>query len=223
MRRWTFRLAGTLAAVLFAAAAWAGSGQTRTVAKSTSAPAAAPQQDVPPDKNLGSRSAPVVMEVFSDYSCPVCRTFYQNATRPIIDEYVASGKVYLIHRDFPLKGVLGHEHSREAALYANAAARIGKFQEVDAALYEKQEVWTRMGNVEAVVAAVLNPRDMKRVQELVSSGKMDQYVDADAALGTSKSVRSTPTIFLTAHGKTDQIPGNVSYPLLHRFIDEQLR
>jgi protein-disulfide isomerase len=219
--RWTRTVAGAALATILAAAAWAGTGQVHTVAKST--PSAAPQQEGPPDKSLGSRSAPVVLEVFSDYSCPICRTFFMNSTRPIIDDYVASGKVYLIHRDFPLKGVQGHEHSREAALYANAAARIGKFQEVDAALYDKQEVWTRSGNIEAVVAAVLNPRDMKRVQELVISGKMDQYVDSDAALGASRGVRSTPTIYLTAHGKTDLIPGNVSYSLLRRFIDEQLQ
>jgi protein-disulfide isomerase len=172
---------------------------------------------------MGSRSAPVVMEVFSDYSCPVCKTFYMNSTRQLMDSYVSTGKVYLIHRDFPLKGVIGHEHSREAALYVNAAARIGKFQEVDAALYDKQEIWTRAGNVEAIVAAVVSPRDMKRIQELVLSGKLDAYVDGDYALGTSKGVRSTPTIYLTAHGKTDLVPGNVSYSLLRRFIDEQLQ
>jgi protein-disulfide isomerase len=213
-----------VAAAAFVSAAWATSPQTRAPAKAaTPAKAAAPAPEAPPDKSLGSRSAPIVMEVFSDYSCPVCKTFYINAVRPLLDDYIAAGKVYLIHRDFPLKGVIGHEHSREAAEYVNAAARIGRFQEVDAALYDKQEVWVRNGSVEAVVAAVLSPRDLKRVKELVESGKLDTYIDSDYALGNSKGVRSTPTIYITANGKTDLVPGNVSYSLLKRYLDEQLQ
>ena len=42
------------------------------------------------------------MEVFSDYQCPACRGFFENTLRYMINDYVASGKVYLVHRDFPL-------------------------------------------------------------------------------------------------------------------------
>ena len=47
-------------------------------------------------------------------------------------EYVASGKVYLIHRDFPLPN---HAHARDAATYACASARINKYEEVCSALF----------------------------------------------------------------------------------------
>ena len=218
MRFW-IGLAGVIAAIALAGGvAVAGSQQPRHPAK-----AVAEAEPGPPDKSLGSRNAPIVLEVFSDYSCPVCRSFYLGAIRPMLDDYVSTGKIYLIHRDFPLTGVVGHEHSREAALYVNAAARIGKFQEVDAALYDKQAVWVRDGSVAAVVAAVLSPRDMKRVREMVEGGKVDSYVDSDKALGTSKRVMSTPTIYVTSHGRTELLPGNVSYSLLRRYLDEQLQ
>jgi protein-disulfide isomerase len=93
---------------------------------------------------------------------------------------------------------------------------------VDAALYDKQSQWVRDGNVDGVVAAVLSPRDMKRVREMVEGGKVDSYVDSDKALGTAKRVTSTPTIYVTAHGRTELVPGNVSYSLLRRYLDEQL-
>jgi len=223
MRSWRGVAASVTAVALLAGTAWTAGTQSRPHA--TAAPTAA--EEGPPDKALGSRNAPIVLEVFSDYSCPVCKVFYMRATRQLLETYVAEGKVYLIHRDFPLKGVQGHEHSREAAEYANAAARIGRFQEVDAALYDKQEVWTRGGSpnatVDATVAAVLTPRDMKRVRELVASHKLDSYIDSDYALGNSKGVRSTPTIYITANGKTDILPANLSYPLLKRYLDEQLQ
>ncbi len=218
MRFWS-SLTSVLAAIALAATAvGAGARQTRQQPRP-----AADSELGPPDKTLGSPSAPIVMEVFSDYSCPVCRSFYMGAIRPLLEDYVASGKLRIIHRDFPLTGVVGHEHSRQAALYETAAARIGKFEEVDAALYDKQAIWSRDGSVDAVVAAVLPPRDMARVREMVQSGKVDSYVDSDKALGTAKRVSSTPTVYVTAHGRTELVPGNVSYSLLRRFLDEQLQ
>jgi len=218
MKIWRNGLIALGALAIAATAALAGGQQARPKPK----PAAGAEPG-PPEKNLGSRNAPIVMEVFSDYSCPVCRTFYFSAVRPMLEDYVATGKVYLVHRDFPLTGVIGHEHSRQAALYVNAAARIGKFEEVDAALYDKQAQWVRDGNVDGVVAAVLSPRDMKRVREMVEGGKVDSYVDSDKSLGTSKRVASTPTIYVTARGRTELLPGNVSYSLLRRYLDEQLQ
>jgi protein-disulfide isomerase len=217
MQGWRGVTASLAALALLTAAGWASSAQSRAPAKAAAA------DEGPPDKALGSRNAPIVLEVFSDYSCPMCKAFYMGSIRPMLETYVAAGKVYLIHRDFPLKNVLGHEHSRDAARYVNAAARIGKFQEVDAALYEKQEVWTRNGSVDATVAAVLSPRDMKRVRELVEGGKLDTYIDSDYTLGSLKGVRSTPTIYITAKGKTDILPGTLSYSLLRRYLDEQLQ
>lgn len=218
MRFWSGLAAFGAAMALAATVSGAGARQTRQQAKP-----AAEVEPGPPDKSLGSSSAPIVMEVFSDYSCPVCRSFYIGAIRPLLEDYVAAGKLRIIHRDFPLTGVPGHEHSRQAALYETAAARIGKFEEVDAALYDKQAVWSHDGSVDAVVAAVLSPRDLARVREMVQNGKVDSYVDSDKALGTSKRVSSTPTIYVTAHGRTELVPGNVSYSLLRRFLDEQLQ
>lgn len=210
----------------------AGTRQSKPQAR-----AAAAQKETPPDKGLGSRGAPIVMEVFSDYSCPMCKNFYLGAVRRLLESYVPEGKVYVLHRDFPLKGITGHEHSREAARYANAAAIIGRFREVDAALYEKQEVWScnlghnssgvpcsPEGNVDAIVAAVLTPNEMKQVRALVASGKLDSYIDSDYNLGSLKGVRSTPSVYITAHGRNpESLPGTISYNLLKRYIDEQLQ
>src|ERR1700719_218535 len=70
-------------------------------------------------KAYGSKNAPITMEVFSDYQCPSCRALFEETLKPLIADYVALGKVYLVHRDFPLPM---HSHSWVAARYANAAA-----------------------------------------------------------------------------------------------------
>ena len=91
------------------------------------------------EKSLGNPNAPIKMIVYDDYECPVCGELYEQTLRPLIDDYVASGKVYLIHRDFPLSM---HLYSRQAARWVNAAARIGKFEAVERAIFDNQMAWS---------------------------------------------------------------------------------
>jgi protein-disulfide isomerase len=68
--------------------------------------------DLDPREALGSKTAPIVVEIFSDFQCPACKTLFVTTNRQLMDNYVSTGKVYLIHRDFPLQM---HAHSRVAA------------------------------------------------------------------------------------------------------------
>jgi protein-disulfide isomerase len=172
-------------------------------------------------KSLGSKSAPITIEVFSDFQCPACKRNYEETLRPVIENYVATGKVYLVHHDFPLPV---HPHSREAARWVNAAAQVGKFEKVEAALYAQQETWAANGKIEAVVAAVLTPAEMKKVRQLVERGQLDAVIDRDVALGQSRRVASTPSLFVIKGGDTVPLPpGGVTYALLKQYLDYLLR
>src|SRR5580658_7643986 len=105
--------------------------------------------DVDPHEGLGSKNAPIVMEVFSDFQCPACKSLYESTNRQLMDNYVNTGKVYLIHRDFPLPM---HAYSRIAARYARAAAEIGKIELVEKALFDSQEKWEQTGDVDGILA-----------------------------------------------------------------------
>lgn len=176
--------------------------------------------DAPPNKSLGSRTAPITVEVFSDYECPACRALYTETLRPLVDNYVATGKVYLVHRDFPLPM---HRFSREAARLVNAAAKIGKFEKVEAAVYSKQDSWDKDGNLDAAIATVLTPAELKRVKEIAQSGKMDPFIESDVALGNSKQIHQTPSVFVTYAGQTDALPPQgVTYRILKQYLDEKL-
>ena len=50
----------------------------------------------------GAPDSPVKIEVFSDYQCPACRTFFLDTIRPILAGYSSSNKVSVVYRDFPL-------------------------------------------------------------------------------------------------------------------------
>jgi len=183
------------------------------------------------------------MEVFSDYECPVCRTLFETTLRQMIPDYVASGKVYLVHRDYPLPM---HKYGYEAARWLNASARVGEFQNAEAALYDNQEAWAADGNISKYIAGAMPPGSFKRVQKLMqgcgtgttaenrpaglvnvaqaSAGcAMDSYIEQDRALGERVPVHATPTYVITFKGQ--RLPpgsGVVSWPILKQFFDSLL-
>ena len=171
-------------------------------------------------KSLGQRSAPILVEDFADFQCPTCKVLFQETTRKLIQEYVATGKVYLVHRDYPL-----HPHSRDAAKWANAAALIGKFEPVEEALYSKQDSWGATGDIEGTLATVLSAAEMKHVKALMSSEpEINKSIDSDIQLANRRGVGSTPTVFITYKGKTAGLPpGAISYALLKQYLDYLLK
>jgi protein-disulfide isomerase len=175
--------------------------------------------DVDPHEALGSKNAPIVMEVFSDFQCPACKTLFTTTNRQLMDNYVSTGKVYLIHRDFPLPM---HAHSRVAAQYSRAAAQIGKLEAVEEVLFQTQETWEQSGDVDGTVAKVLSPGEMTKVRALVKGGTLDPAINKDQTLGNGYKVNQTPTTIIHAKGQTFPVVGVVSYDVLHQFLDQLL-
>ncbi|MGB6200338.1 MAG: thioredoxin domain-containing protein [Candidatus Acidiferrales bacterium] len=206
------RLAFYFAAGLLASAALAAAATTNTPASIRITP-----QALTAAKSLGSSSAPIRIDEFSDFECPSCRNFYENTLRAVIDNYVSTGKVFVVHHDFPL-----HPHSRDAARWANAAAAAGEFEPVEQALFGKQDDWGATGKIEPVLANVLSAAEMKKVETIYQqdASQLDAAVESDIALGHSKNVQGTPSIYVTAHGNTEALPeGGVSYTLMKQYLD----
>ena len=180
---------------------------------------AAPLPDIDPRLAFGSKTAPVTIEIFSDFQCPACKSLYMATNRQLMDTYVSTGKVYLIHRDFPLAM---HAHSRVAAQYARASAHIGKFEQVEQALFQNREKWEQTGDVDGTVAAVLTPAEINKVRALVKSGSLDAAIEKDIALGHVYKVNQTPTMIFHVKDQTYPYAGPVSYDILRPFLEQLL-
>jgi protein-disulfide isomerase len=215
----------SLAGILVAAVLTLGAMQLpRYTAIAGAPPAPVPQglqgvTDIDPHQAEGSKSAPIIMEVFSDYQCPACKSLFTTTDRLVVDNYVNTGKVYLIHRDYPLPM---HAYSRVAARYARAAAQLGKLEAVQRALFQNQEKWEVSGDVDGTVAAVLTAAEMVKVRALVKGGTMDALIDKDYAIGQIYHVNQTPTTILHAKDQTFPVAGVLTFEALHSFIDQLL-
>jgi len=78
------------------------------------------------DPFLGSEDAPVTIIEWSDYECPFCAKFYSQTLDQIKSQYVETGKVKFVYRDFPLSF---HPQAEPAAIAANCAGEQGKYFE----------------------------------------------------------------------------------------------
>jgi protein-disulfide isomerase len=183
----------------------------------TQSPAAV--TDVDPHEAFGSKSAPVTMEVFSDFQCPACKTLFTTTNRQLMENYVSNGKVYLIHRDFPLPM---HAYSRVAARYGRAAAQLGKGESVEQVLFQNQEKWEQSGDVDGTVATVLSAAEMAKVRALVKGGTLEAAIDRDYALGQMYRVNQTPTTVFHCKGQTYPYSGLMSWDILKQFLDQLL-
>jgi len=175
----------------------------------------------PLQRCLGSRNAPIMLEVFSDYQCPACRQYYLETIQFVLQEYASSGKVCVVYYEFPLNQ---HKHAREAARYAQAAFRLSPnhWLRVNETLYTLQPQWSADGQIEPLVARVLPKADMDKVRQSVSDPKINAMIDHDVSQGRSRGVTGTPTTFLTVKGQTHRINGPVQYAIMKQFLDKQL-
>jgi protein-disulfide isomerase len=170
----------------------------------------------------GIPSAPIKIEVFSDYQCPACRNFYLNTMRNVLTEYADVGKACVVYREFPLQM---HAHARVAARYGHAAKSLGvrQWAQVTDALFLAQDEWAKSGDVESAVAKGLSPEDMAAVRkQLQNPALLDAAIDSDVNLGLQRDVNSTPTFFVTAHGKTEKVASAIQYPIFKRYLDSLL-
>ena len=183
-------------------------------------PCLAASSDADPGKTLGSPSAPIRIEVFSDFECPACKGLHEQVLPLVFKDYVIPGKVCVVSREYPLPM---HQYSREAANYATAAARIGKYQQVADTLFLNQTSWEVSGKVWDTVAGLFTPAEAKKVQLLAKDPAVLSEVQRDVDAGRVAGINQTPTMIVTHGTSRFPVTGVVNYNLLRSMLDGLLK
>jgi protein-disulfide isomerase len=203
------------------AASWNGP-EPNVAAKPAPSPAPTPQAVAASAayKESGSVLAPMTAELYSDYECPHCATTFLTVMPEFIRDYVDTGKVRFIHRDFPLAQ---HQYARLAARYANAAGTLGHYDAVVQQLFRTQASWAVTGDIGTQVAQVLPAAVMQQVRQLVDSDtRLEETVNADMAAARQIPLTMTPTLVVTYKGKSQVLAPVPQYELLKSYMDELL-
>src|SRR5271165_6215371 len=106
-------------------------------------------------KAMGSPTAPMVIDLYSDFQCPHCKELHDEILPSLITDYVNTGKVYLVRHYY----LLPRPYSRISAAYVCAADKIGKYNQVSDVLWRTQQVWVQNGKIDDAVKSVLSPAE----------------------------------------------------------------
>jgi len=135
----------------------------------------------------GDENAPVTMVEWSDFQCPFCGRFYVETEKQLVEEYVNTGKVKLIYKQFPLEQL--HPFAKPAALASECAAEQGKFWEYHDKVFENQQSLNGENLKKWAGEIGLN---QAQFDSCLDDQKYLDKVNADLAEGSSAGIRGTP-------------------------------
>lgn len=150
------------------------------------------------DLILGNKDAKVTLLEFTDYQCPFCERYFKETFSQIKKDYVDTGKVKLVVKDYPLSF---HPNASKAAEASECAKNQNKFWEFHDALFIKQQEWANLDN-NGVSNYFKNLSgglgvDQAKFSDCLDKSATKAEVDADIAEGNKAGVDGTPAFFLT--------------------------
>ena len=172
-------------------------------------------------KTAGFPAAPLRLELYGDFSCPHCRMVHEQFLPLLMKDYVIPGKAYLVFRDYVLNGP-GHQYSHDAATYAAAAARIGRYQTAADALFKAQGAWLMNGQIWPSIYMNFTAAEQKQIQTLVKDPAVAADVKNDVDAGNLVPITQTPTLLVIAKGKRQPWTMWNNYPLLKSYLDSMV-
>jgi protein-disulfide isomerase len=127
-------------------------------------------------------------------------------------EYIKTGKVMLVYRDFPLDI---HQNAQKAAEAAKCADEQGKYWEYHNMLFDNQKALDISSLMLYAKQLTLNETTFN---ECLNSGRMAQRVQKDLNDGLDYGVSGTPTFFINGI----ELVGAQPYSIFKQVIDKEL-
>ncbi|MFH0804293.1 MAG: thioredoxin domain-containing protein [Candidatus Zambryskibacteria bacterium] len=157
----------------------------------------------PLDHVEGNASSSVVIVEYSDFQCPACRTYY-GVVKQLVVEF--GGEAAFVYRYFPLTGI--HINAEFAAQAAEAAGKQGKFWEMHDLLFEKQEEWANVADIEPLFEsyAALLDISVEQFKTDFMSKEVRDFVRAERTSALKLGLQGTPSFFI--NGKQIQNPSS---------------
>jgi protein-disulfide isomerase len=172
--------------------------------------------DLPlPDKVLGKEDAPVTIVEYASMTCPHCKNFHENALKEIKANYIETGKVKLIFREFPLDN-----RAVAAAMLARCAPADKYFPMLDI-LFAQQGSWSTSKDPRTELFNISKMAGFSKesFEACISNAEIFKGVKAIRARGGDKfDVNSTPTLFIGGV----KFSGELSYKGVSAAIDALL-
>jgi protein-disulfide isomerase len=155
---------------------------------------------------MGDPDAKVTIIEYSDYQCPFCARHYRQVLPLIKKEYIDTGQVKFVMREFPLTNI--HRNAMDASIAARCAGDQDMYWEMHNLLFDNQK---QLGIDNLKSFAETLGLDTVSFNECLDGKKHDLSVRSDLASGAKLGNKSTPGFFLglTDPGDPDKVEVSV--------------
>lgn len=183
------------------------------------------------DVVLGDANAPVTIIEYGDYQCPWCNTFFVETQPLIVKNYIDTGKVKMVFRNFIVNDRTSGQHeSHNSALAAECAKDQNKFWDFHDALSQLEfndetaspQTAENNGNLNRDafmnIAKTLG-MDQSKFASCFDSGQYSSEVQQESDQAMKYGLSATPTFFINGQ----QVTGALPYVQFQAGIDSLLK
>ena len=167
---------------------------------------------------LGDPNAPITILEWGDYQCTFCYKFHQETLNKIDEEYIKTGKVKIIFKDFPLNG----PDSKLAAEATYCAHDQNKYWQYHNQLYEnwagERTGWITRESLSGFAKTI--DLDIVEFNKCLDENKYENKINLIYEFGNEIGINATPSFLVFNDQKIIKIRGNQPLEVFLKTFDE---
>ena len=166
-----------------------------------------------PDIVLGQDDAPVTIVEYASMTCPHCSAFHNGPFKELKSEYIDTGKVKFILREFPLDRLA-------LAVAVLARCKPEKYYDIVDLYFENQSVWATNDDPVGKMFTLAQQAGFSRdeFESCINNRELLEGIYANRTRGEQDGVTGTPTPFIDG----EKYEGARSIEGLREVIDPKL-
>ncbi len=165
------------------------------------APASPTPLQLADGRSLGKADAPVTLDLWSDFQCPICDQYAETIEPVLIARYVAPGTLRIVNHDAAFQGAKSsnpQDESVEAGAGARCAAFQGRYWPFHDWLFANQAGENQGAFADARLRAIATAAglDVKAWDACRATGEQQAAVRAETHQAVTQGVGGTPTLYI---------------------------
>ena len=167
---------------------------------------------------MGNPNAPITILEWGDYQCTFCYKFHQNTLDIINEDFIKTGKVKMVFKDFPLNG-FDSKLAAEASYCAQDQEKYWKYHDE---LFKnwggERTGWITRESLDKFAETV--DLDLKKFNKCLDDHKYENKVDLLYEFGKEIGIDATPSFLVFNDQKMIKIRGNQPLEVFLKTFDE---
>jgi protein-disulfide isomerase len=213
-------LVGGLGVVLVGALILLGGGRAKTDSTALTTPTSPTPVALADGRSVGKADAPVTLEVWTDFQCPICGEYARTVEPALVSKYVTPGTLRIVHHDAAFQGAkssASYDESVEAAAGARCAADQGGYWPFQDWAFANQAGENQGAFAAPRLTAIASAAGLGVTawKACVGTGQQQAAARAETSAAVAAGVTATPTMSING----EVIVGLRSVDALSALID----